>query len=55
MSWLLSVMRLLDEIYKIKIFFSGDCIITLNSEVIEVIMHDLGKPWNVKHVPTHKI
>ena len=44
-----------NEIYEIKIFFSGDCIITLNSEVIEVIIQDLDKPWNVKHIPTHKI
>ena len=41
--------------YKIKIFFSGDSIITLISESIEVIMQDLGEPWNVKHIPKHKI
>ena len=41
--------------YCIKIFFSGDGVITLVSEDIEVVMHDLGKPWNVKHVPIHKI
>ena len=44
-----------DEVYKIKIFFAGDCIITIISEVIEVALHDLGKPWNVKHIPIHKI
>ena len=44
-----------DETYKIKIFFAGDSIITIISEVIEVALHDLGKPWNVKHIPTHKI
>ena len=41
--------------YKIKIFFSGDNIITLISEAIEVVMHDVGKPWNVKHIPKNKI
>ena len=41
--------------YKIKIFFSGDNIITLISEAIEVVMHDLGKAWNVKHIPKHEI
>ena len=41
--------------YKIKIFFSGDNIITLTSEAIEVVMHDVGKAWNVKHIPKHKI
>ena len=41
--------------YKIKIFFSGDNIITLISEAIEVVMHDVGNPWDVKHIPKHKI
>tara|TARA_Y100000590_G_scaffold468760_1_gene652974 strand:+ start:478 stop:918 length:441 start_codon:yes stop_codon:yes gene_type:complete len=41
--------------YQIKIFFAGDSIITLETETIEVIMHDLGESWNVKHVPKHKI
>ena len=41
--------------YEIKIFFSGDNIITLISEAIEVVMHDLGKAWNVKHIPKHEI
>ena len=41
--------------YEIKIFFSGDGIITLISEAVEGVMHDLGKAWNVKHTPEHKI
>ena len=41
--------------YEIKIFFSGGNIITLISEAIEVVMHDLGKAWNVKHIPKHEI
>ena len=44
-----------DKVYKINIFFAGDSIITIISEVIEVALHDLGKPWNVKHIPIHKI
>ena len=44
-----------DEIYEIKIFFSGGSIITLISEVIEIVMHDIGKPWMVKHIPKHII
>jgi len=43
------------ETYEIQIFFSGDSIITIISEVIEVALHDLGKPWSAKHVPIHKI
>ena len=41
--------------YEINFFFSGDGIITLISEAVEVVMHDLGKAWNVKHAPAHKI
>ena len=41
--------------YEIKIFFSGDSIITLTSEAVEVVMNDLGKAWNVKRIPEHKI
>ena len=44
-----------NENYEINIFFAGGAMITLISETIEVIMHDLGKPWKVKHVPKHKI
>ena len=44
-----------NDYYEIRIFFAGDGIITINSEVIEAVMHDLDKPWNVKHIPKHKI
>ena len=44
-----------ENFYKIKIFFSGGGIITVTSEVIEVFMKDIGKPWNVKHLPLHQI
>jgi len=44
-----------DNNYDINFFFSGDSVITLVSEAIEVVMHDLSKPWNGKHVPIHKI
>ena len=46
---------IVNETYKINIFFAGGSIITIISEVIEVALHDLGKPWNVKHIPIHKI
>ena len=41
--------------YEIKFFFSGNGIITLISEAVEVVMDDLGKAWNVKYIPEHKI
>ena len=44
-----------EETYNLKIFFAGDSIITIISEAIDVALHDLGKPWNVKHIPIHKI
>ena len=44
-----------DETYEINFFFAGNGLITILSEVIEVLMNDLGKPWKVKHVPIHKI
>ena len=44
-----------DETYKINIFFSANSTITLTSEVIACALHDIGKPWNVKHIPIHKI
>ena len=47
--------KIYNESYQIKIFFSGYSIITIVSEVVEVVMHDLGGPWNVKHIPRHKI
>ena len=40
--------------YEIKIFFSGDSIITLICESIDTTMKDLGLPWNVKYIPEHK-
>ena len=47
--------EILNNNYEIKIFFAGDGIITLISEAIEVVMHDLGKAWNVANIPKHKI
>ena len=47
--------EILDKNYEIIFFFSGGGVITLISEFIEVVMHDLGASWNVKHFPKHKI
>ena len=44
-----------DEIYETKIFFAGGSIITMFSETIDIVMHDLGKPWSAKFVPKHNI
>ena len=47
--------EILNKNYEIIFFFSGQGIITLISETIEVALHDLGEAWNVKHIPKHKI
>ena len=47
--------KLTNGTYRINIFFSGDSVINIVAEVIEVIMQDLGNSWNVKHIPRHKI
>ena len=47
--------RILSKNNQIRFFFAGGGAITLIAESIEAIMRDLGEPWNVKHVPKHKI
>ena len=47
--------EILNKNYEIIFFFSGNGIITLISEAIEVVLHDLGEAWNVKYIPKHKI
>ena len=47
--------EILSKNYEIIVFFAGGSIITLISESIEVVMNDLGAPWNVKYIPKHKI
>ena len=44
-----------EQTFKIMIFFAGNSIITIISEAIEVLLRDIGKPWNVKRIPEHKI
>ena len=39
---------------RIKIFFAGDSIITIITEILDVTLHDLGNPWSVKYLPKHK-
>ena len=47
--------QILNKNYEIIFIFAGGAAITLISESIEVVMHDLGVSWNVKHIPKHKI
>tara|TARA_B100000963_G_scaffold333730_1_gene326314 strand:- start:28 stop:471 length:444 start_codon:yes stop_codon:yes gene_type:complete len=43
-----------DNNYEMKIIFSGDSIIKVSSEVIEVTLDDQGEAWDTKNKPKHK-
>ena len=43
-----------DKYYEIKLIFSGDSVIKIRSEVIEVTLDDQGSPWESKTKPKHK-
>ena len=45
---------LIDKSYEIKLIFSGDSVIKLNVEVIDVTLDDQGSPWESKTKPKHK-
>ena len=47
--------EILSKNNEIIFFFAGGGVITLISEFIEAVMHDIGASWNVKHIPKHKI
>ena len=42
-----------DRSYEIKLIFSGDAVIKVNSEVIDVTLDDQGSPWESKTEPKH--
>ena len=42
-----------DKSYGIKLIFSGDSIIKINTEIIDVTLDDQGMPWESKTVPKH--
>jgi len=42
-----------DKSYAIKLIFSGDAVIKINTEVIDVILDDQGSPWESKTEPKH--
>ncbi|MDC0472899.1 DUF2948 family protein [Pelagibacteraceae bacterium] len=43
-----------DSTHEITLIFSGDNVIKVNSEVIEVTLDDQGTPWESKTKPKHK-
>ena len=40
--------------YEMKLIFSGDSIIRIISELIEVTLDDQGEPWDTKNKPKHE-
>ena len=44
---------LFDKTYEIKLIFSGDGVINVKCEVIEVSLDDQGLPWESKTKPKH--
>ena len=44
---------LLDKSYEIKLIFSGDSIIKIKTELIDVTLDDQGTPWVSKTEPKH--
>ena len=43
-----------DKYYEMKLIFSGDSIVKLLAEVIEVTLDDQGEPWDTKNKPQHE-
>ena len=44
-----------DKNYEMKLIFSGEAIIKVITEVIEVTLDDQGSPWDTKNKPKHKV
>ena len=42
-----------DKSYEIKLIFSGDAVIKVIAEVIDVTLDDQGSPWESKTAPKH--
>ena len=48
-------LKMPDNNYEMKLIFSGDSIIKVVAEVIEVTLDDQGEPWDTKNKPKHKV
>tara|TARA_E500000178_G_C16647677_1_gene584897 strand:+ start:233 stop:676 length:444 start_codon:yes stop_codon:yes gene_type:complete len=42
-----------DKTYEINLIFSGDVVIKIRAEVIEITLDDQGSPWETKNKPKH--
>ena len=50
----IETIKMPDNNYEMKITFSGDSIIRVIVEVIEVSLDDQGEAWDTKNMPKHK-
>ena len=46
--------EMLDKNYEMNLIFSGDMVIKLIAEAIEVTLDDQGMSWESKHKPKHR-
>tara|TARA_B100000780_G_C20837641_1_gene332862 strand:+ start:59 stop:502 length:444 start_codon:yes stop_codon:yes gene_type:complete len=45
--------KMTDKSYEIKLIFSGDAVIKIKTEVIDITLDDQGSPWESKTQPKH--
>jgi len=50
----IETLQLPNKNYEMKLIFSGDSVIRIVAEVIEVTLDDQGEPWDTKNKPKHK-
>jgi hypothetical protein len=50
----IETIQLPDKSYEINLIFSGEAIIKINCEVIEITLDDQGRPWESKTKPKHE-
>ena len=51
----IATIKMPDNNYEMKITFSGDSIIKITAEVIEVTLDDQGEAWETKNKPKHEV
>jgi len=50
----IETIKMPDKNYEMNLIFSGDVVIKLIAEAIEVTLDDQGSPWESKNKPEHK-
>ena len=50
----IETIKMPDKNYEMNLIFSGDVVLKLIAEAIEVTLDDQGSPWESKNKPEHK-